>query len=58
MASERRYANTMVDVASVQQFVQGLQQKADEQAKGAAKIIGTGLLTAAALSAYKNRRRS
>jgi TctA family transporter len=51
----QRYGQT--DAASVAEFVQGYQAYQDGLRRDALKIAATGLLTAAAVSAYRLRRR-
>lgn len=52
-----RYGRTSPDLASVREFVDGYMQYQHQLRKDAVHTIMAGLLTAAAVSAYTNRRR-
>lgn len=52
-----KYGNTAVDVASIQEFVQGYQAKNAAANRDALKALAVGALTAAAVSFYRDRRR-
>ena len=48
---------TTSDVASVAEFVEGLEAAADEAARSTYKVLAAGAITAVAVSAYRARRK-
>lgn len=55
--ADNRYGYSGVNVASIREFVEGTQAKNKVQAQGAAKALAAGVLTAAAITIYRNRGR-
>ncbi len=52
-----RYGHTTVEVASIDEFVDGLIAKEDQAFRRARNSLLAGVATALAVTAYKNRRR-
>ncbi len=52
----KNYGSTRPDVASVREFVQGYMARDSAKVRGAASTLAAGVLTAAAVSAYKRGR--
>jgi len=55
--ADNRYGYSGVNVASIREFVEGTQAKNQAQLRGGAKVLATGVLTAAAITIYRNRGR-